>query len=505
MSKTGGGISIRKFIQLIDVISSYAGKGLNVLRIKTTEDGVEAVAPALFLAQNPLTVNLDADSHKITNLTDGTADKDAVNYGQLQQATEWYGVGWDITNSNPVVTRIAGNMGLHVELPIHSLIKGCLVDDTGIVNYYLDPSDWTKKENGDPSDLTGTDGMVMVEIPQYYRRFEAIGNYRSVKLSMYALPGYTEVGKAYISAYEAALNRTTSKLASVVNTTPDYRGGNNTSAWDAAVNTLLGRPVTNTSRTNFRTYAQNRGSGWEMYNYEAHKNLFWLFITEYATRNSQTAVNAAVSIEGYKQGGLGIGVTDAISAEWNTFSSYNPFIACGASNSLANGTGEVSVVVTDFGGIGVDRTFTVNRYRGIEMPFGHIWKNCDGVNINIQAVADGDESQVWIASDPADWNDNNYTNYANKGNIARASGYMSKALFGNAGEFVPEIAVGGSTTYFCDYFYTSIPASGESLRTLRMGGDADNGSNAGLASSDSNNAPSTAHAYIGSRFCFLGA
>ena len=427
-----------------------------------------------------------------------------VRLGSL--LNQWYGAEWDITESSPSVTRIASStvaMDLHASLPIQSAIKGCLLNANGTVNYYLNGNDWTKKADDTASVLDGTDGNVMVELPKYYAKFESNGNTRSVKFSVKAIAGFIQIPKMYISAYEASLNRTNSKLSSVVNTSADYRGGNNNAALDAAANSLLGKPATAISRTNYRTYARNNGTGWQMYFYNAHKALFWLYIVEFANRNSQSPVNATLTAEGYKQGGLGNGVTTANSTEWGNFSNYYPFVNCGVSNSLGNNSGEVDTVIADFGGVGVDRTFKVNRYRGIEMPFGHIWKNIDGINIKIQAVADGNKSQVWTADNPSDWNDSNYTNYENKGLLSRANGYMSEALFGSDGEFVPKVATGDSATYYCDYFYTNSPASGESLRTLLVGGGANAGASAGFVYSSSYYTPSSAYAYIGSRLCYI--
>ena len=66
------------------------------------------------------------------------------------------------------------------------------------------------------------------------------------------------------------------------------------------------------------------------------------------------------------------------------------------------------------------------------------------------------------------------------------------------------LAVGaGSTTYFSDYFYTSIPASGESQRGVLFGGSSTNGASAGVGYSHTYNAASDTHAFIGSRLCFL--
>jgi hypothetical protein len=393
-------------------------------------------------------------------------------------------------------------------LPFKAKMKTALMLDDGQVNYWLDPTDWTNKEDGTPANLDGTDGQVMTILPAGYWQFVTAGDLREVRRSEVMQPaaaGWKFYPDMWIGSYEASVQRSTNKLASVVNTTADYRGGNNNAAWDAASNSLLGKPGTNISRTNFRTFARARGAGFEQYFYDAHKILWWMFVIQFATRNSQKPVVTALTTEGYHQGGLGNGVTTANSTEWNNFNTYYPFIPCGISNSLANNSGEVNYVVSDFGGAGVNRTFTVNRFNGIENPFGHIWKNLDGINIKIQADSAGGESQAWVSFDAATWNDSNYNAFTNVGLMPRANGYMSRAIFGAGGEFLPALVAGGSTIFYCDYFYTSLPASGESLRTLLVGGAAYFGSNAGFVYSASGTAPSTANTSLGSRLCFLGA
>ena len=53
--------------------------------------------------------------------------------------------------------------------------------------------------------------------------------------------------------------------------------------------------------------------------YDIQKDLFWLFIIEYATLNSQKAFNASKDSNGYAQGGLGDGVTNLNSSKWSAF------------------------------------------------------------------------------------------------------------------------------------------------------------------------------------------
>lgn len=409
-----------------------------------------------------------------------------------------YGFELDTTVSATTLTRIE-NSDLHRSLPIQNRMKGCLLDDDGNVVKYLSPSSWI----GETRD--GSQGQVMVEIPAHYRKFETQGNKRRCKLSEHPLPGYHFVPKMYVSAYEASLQRTGNKLSSVVNDTADFRGGTNNSAYDGTYRSLLGRPATNISRTNFRTYARNRKAGstqWNCMTYEAQKAILWLYMVEYANTNCQAAYNAALTTDGYHQGGLGNGVTTWTDAAWNSFNGYNPIIPCGHTDSLGNGTGTVNYDVKNEAGE-VIKTFAVPRYRGIENPFGHIWQWTDGINVRISPNAPtGDGlSKVYTCKDPSKFNDSNYTGYTHVGNEARTEGYVRTLIFGEYGEIIPDAVGGGSTTYIPDYHYTNIPAT-ETLRGVLVGGNVNNGAYAGLASATSDIVPSSSYSDIGSRLCF---
>lgn len=411
-----------------------------------------------------------------------------------------YGVQWDITSSDPKVSRI-GNLALHRTLPIQNRMRGCLLDDNGQVVKYLNPLDWTSEVRD------GSKGQVMVELPMHYRKFETDGNIRRVKISEYPLAGYHQVPTCYVSAYEAALDRTNSstpKLASVVNMTTAFRGGTNKSEWDGTFRTLLGRPATVISRTNFRNYARNRNgkatSEWNCYTIGVHEEIYWLYLIEYANRNSQAAYNSELDSNGYRQGGLGAGVT--ILDSWNTFNSYNPFVPCGHTDSLGNGTGVIEYAVQD-DTTGSWKNQMVPRYRGIENPFGHLYKWTDAINVMIKPDSDSNPtSDVYICQDPSKFNDSNYNGYICVGQEARKEGYAKDIIFGEYGSIMPKEVGGGSTSFLCDYHYTNIPTS-TTLRGVLLGGAANSGSFAGLAFASLGNAPSYTTAYIGSRLCFI--
>ena len=429
----------------------------------------------LLLTWNSSTKNISNSSIPMSSLTDRL----------------WYGIQFDTTVGTTPCIRV-GSAELHRSLPIQSLIAAAVIADNKVIQYYLDPSDWTKKLTGGTAVLDGTDGQVMIVLPEFYAMAESVGNVRTMKISQYPLSGFTlHFTRKAIGAYEASVLRASNKLSSVLNTTSAYRGGNNQSEWDLSGCTMLGKPATLISRTNFRTYARNRGTGWEMLDYESHNQLFWLYYTEYANLNCQTAVNALLDINGFRQGGLGNGCTDVNGTSWSTFSSYYPVIPCGASNTLATGTGEVSYTIpfspTPF-------ATKVCRYRGVELPWGHLWKNCDGVIIDVITGATG-TSKAYICRTPANYSDTTVVNYTLVGNIPRADGYIHEVF---AGSFLPKVNTGGgSTTYWCDYLYQNIATS--SKRMLLLGGAAYDGALAGFGCSITNYVPSYAPAYFGSR------
>jgi len=415
----------------------------------------------------------------------------------------WYGIEFDTTISTPTCTRI-GNIELHKSLPIQSRMKGCLLDDNGDVVEYLPDNDWTSATRD------GSRGQVMVEIPAHYRKFETQGTKRRVKISQGALPGYHLVPKQYVSAYEATVQRSVNKLASVVNNTADYRGGNNSSSWDELAKSLLGRPASSISRTDFRTYARNRGAvgknncGWNCMTYDIQKELYWLFVIEYATLNSQAAYNAQLTSDGYRQGGLGDGVSTWDNTSLREFSGYNPFVPCGHTDSLGNRTGVVQYNVKN-DEQAVIESFSVPRYRGAENPFGHVWQWTDGINIRNSPIAEngGDNlSKVYVCEDPSKFNDSNYDGYTYVGDEARSVGFVKSLIFGEGGEIMPEAVGGGSTTYFCDNHLTNIP-SAVTLYGVLFGGAASDGANAGFGFAHSTYAPSSTAANLGSRLCFI--
>lgn len=438
--------------------------------------------------------------------TTSTIHKIKLEYGDI--STEWspawedipdleeryaYGVEWDTASSNPDGVRV-GNMQLHRELPIQSKIRGVILDNKGGIKSYLNNSNWG---NINTEYLTES---VMTEIPEHWYKLYQYGTKFRMMLSAIPLPGYSHINQFYISSFESGIDRSSSTLISsygVGSANVNKRGGDNTAEWDSTYRSLLGCPVTNLTRDQFRQAARKRGSGWEMYTYGAHKTLFWLFAVEYATLNSQKPFNAQKDANGFAQGGLGPGPTQM--TDWTNFNNANPLIPCGYTNEFGNGSGEKAYVVKNASD-GTHATLMANRYRGIENPFGHVWKYTDGANIQA-TTGDAGLSILWTTDNPSNFSDTSYTGYDKKGNICRTDGYAKKMFLGEDGDIVATEVGGSSSTYWCDYYYTYTSAN--RMQLVLVGGNAAHGSHAGLAYVNTTNAPSDAARGIGSRLCFF--
>lgn len=443
-----------------------------------------------------------------TGTSISTIHKIKLEYGDI--STEWspawedildleeryaYGVEWDTASSSPDGVRV-GNMQLHRELPVQSKMRRCLLDRDGGVKEYLDNElSWGESY---------LDYAVMTEMPEHWYKLYFNGTKFRMMLSEIPLPGYKHVDKFYISTYEARMYRTENLLCSAAGASKlsdpnsiDFRGGDNTAEWDDTYRSLLGLPVTSLTRDQFRQAARKRGSGWEIYTYNAHKILFWLFAVEYATLDSQKPFNAQKDANGFAQGGLGPGPTQM--TDWTNFNNANPLIPCGYTNEFGNGSGEKAYVVKNASG-GTHATLMANRYRGIENPFGHIWKYTDGANIQV-TTGDSGLSILWTTDDPSNFSDTSYTGYDKKGNICRTNGYAKKMLLGEDGGIVATEIGGSSSTYWCDYCYTNTSAN--RMQVVRVGGAADDGSYAGLAYVATHSEPSAAVRGLGSRLCFF--
>lgn len=409
----------------------------------------------------------------------------------------WYGVKFDLANSSSPDGVRTGNMEMHRTLPIQSKMRGCTINNDDNTKRYLKADDWTKWEDGTviAQDSSQISPERMVEIPEHYRLLVATpDNTVEVRMSEYNLPGYTKVEKKYIGAYEGMTSETLPNLLRSINNTK-YK------------------PKVSTTRNQFQVFARenSRTNNWNIYTYGAHRDLTWLFVVEYATLNSQKAFNTNLTAEGYHQGGLGEGVTTG-SVKINGADTWS-FVPCGTTNSLGNGTGIIEYTHTNTNAEGAStgtKVVNVPRYRGIENPFGHVWKNV------IDVVVAGTDNSVYICKD--------YTKFGTfEGGINPtaeqliAAGYelqdfkestitgqyVKKLVNNNQADLFPAIVVNGasSTTYYCDSHWTNPVVT---PRTLLIGSHSDAGSTAGLFRLNSDYGLDGSNATVGTRITFYG-
>lgn len=455
---------------------------------------------------NLMSVNITTSDNKIT-LVD-SLQEDTMEYTNAQiygyasvsnnfgasmnigsgEVVDWYGVQWSETSSNPDCTRI-GNMEMHRTLPIQSMMKPfdiTNIEDT--VSEIILPIDdqfqktsYANATNIQWSIVSKDSDNIMIRIPEFWYTDDYVPGTKThnLKLCPHAKPGWYHHKEAYVSAYEV------------------YKSG------DKLVSVKGQLPTVNFNRTNGRTWARANGfdgeAKWNLYTYEEHRAICHLFLVEYATRNSQKAVNTELTPEGFRQGGLGSGCTTG-TATINGAQTWS-FIPTGSSDSLGSGSGEVTVTIqqTDQSGSNTSTiTRKCNRYRGIENPFGHVWKHTDDV-ISVYS----NDYRTWYKSvKPDQFTTNKNASYKSLcASTMVSSGYKTEIKATPTCDFFAvSVSDGSETTYWCDYNQDNTDAS---EHCLLIGGVSGGGGSAGLFYLYSAGGVGHSYTSVGSRLTYL--
>lgn len=449
-----------------------------------------------------------------------------IGSDKVWETEDWYGIKWteDSSVTTNYIQRI-GNIEMHQTLPLQSMMRRCMVQDNGTVYKYISNTNPFQYEDGTTANYDGTDGQCMVEIPAYHHEsYQATENgviWNYLKLYPDVNLGVTSP-KYYYAAFEMMQDNSDNSAAKgssvsildfntmgiTTSTTSinaadikyisgkeNYRNYNYSNTDTTNVKCSYGRPTTNRNRATFRTIASNRGTRWSQKSWDAYCSLIRLYIVEYCNLNSQATFNSNTTAEGYKQGGLGSGVTTTDSTTWNNFNSYNSFVPCGITISLGNKTGNINYIfaANEFSSSAV--TFSVPSYRGIENPFGHIWEFIDGFN---RMGVSGNKENIYVCHDVTKFAENAATGYELISNTtARATGDFGGVSWDNSGTFWPKP---GGRTIYSDYFYNSY--SNNTWYTLYAGGNTNNGARAGLFYLYGHHGAADAGANMGSRLLY---
>ena len=370
-----------------------------------------------------------------------------------------YGVVID-TKGSTSCTRI-GNMTYHKSLPIQSRMRRCILDISGNVAYYLDQNDSTKKADGTVAELSGLDGDVMVEVPKHWRKVTSDGTQINALISPYQQDGdgWQCIEKYYVSAYEAAVDKTDQVLVSVRNGRARYRGGDDSSSYDLNTpstgwNNNLYKPRTNLDIDTFRLYARRKSmfsevpeQKWNILTLDVWEDLCWLFVIEFATINTQAIDNQGRTFtkDGFRLPCLGKGITTVNQTDWSILRNHNPLVSCGTTNSLGNNSGTCAVNI-------MNQDFYCPSYRGIENIFGHLYSMVDG-------IFSDNKGKVSCTSDPSIFE--YYDMYSELGLTFNDGdgGYIQELTIDSSNCILATKRLyGTSTSFFCDYFiYKSNP------------------------------------------------
>ena len=419
--------------------------------------------------------------------------------GHYLDSSPIYGVLWNRASSSPSLQRIDEN-GDSITLsssnfdnhPLWGNIRRCTLTAAGIPTY---------GSNNRGDGLTLTNDYCMVEIPGCYAASYRDGDYQGMLLGtrQFTAPdGSAAVWhpafyrrdrtgvksqKLYLGAYEASDNGGT--VSADATTATRYA-----TSWTALKLTSKSgvAPLTGNIGASSGTLAQFEAAGnlvgsyWGIQSFWTQALIQSLFYIEYANLNSQSAL-----------------------APGRTNASNTQALATGQGNSLmgTNGTG---------GGTNAQAVV----YRGIENPWGNIWKfiigfnsidtgynvmKRDGTGALAAILAAGNYEQT-SGITPL----NGTSNISGTDGGAYCHGYASDLVFSDPLKlgFVPSALSGSETTYLTDYFY-SHQAGISQTGCLLAGGVWDNAGMAGVGYLHANNAAaSSVSPAIGARLEFLG-
>lgn len=255
----------------------------------------------------------------------------------------------------------------------------------------------------DMHEVVDDSGNVFIRIPKFYSRItkNANGTYKH-QLSGYRYEGFTtlfvdgkgnEIDYVLVGKYEAS--------------------GTSAKAESKSGKTCL----VNVTLPQMRTACKANGEGYQQYDFLIDAIIKELFLIEMATTNSQSIMY------GYANG-----------------------------NSAAVQTGRTDGVKTASGS---DTSNTDGKhackYRGIENPWGNVWKWCDGITFS--------DEKVYICLDPTHYvsEDTNppYIYMGDRplvdGNWIKGIDYFDKfPLLG----YISSVSGGSDSTYYCDYSWS---------------------------------------------------
>ena len=310
-------------------------------------------------------------------------------------------LGLQVDFENKTFKRLAGAVNLSQgadfnKFEMYGGRRRCNVSDDGTITAYYGDESYTED---------GSNGQVMVYQPAFYYKVvplkleknsdSGIG-YHLRKANYYVSskpktgfklhPAFydengNEVGYILYSAYEGSMYDVSANA--YVNDGVDTDTAIETG--DLLCSVAGKKPISGLkkvlTKANLELMAQNRSTNWHLETIKAISANQLLMIIELGTMNTQTAIGQGI-----------VSITD------NT--SYNCSSLTSSTASLGNDTGQATETVNEIGG--TETTYNVNgkvsvSYRGVENPWGNIFKHIQGINVWGDGSMGG--GQPYIAND----------------------------------------------------------------------------------------------------------
>ena len=315
--------------------------------------------------------------------------------------------------------------------------RPCMLKKNGVVAYYLNPNDLTKKADGTDSDIANTafEGNAMMEwgkdgkriwlkvVPKGTDSASAdvyIANYQAD--SDYHAWSFMDANGAYIDHFY----------------TPIYNG----SLADGVMRSISGQAVSQKLTAEQEiAYAQANGTGWMIENFGDRLLINYLLILMGKSLDTQ--------------GAFGQGITSVSETTLNAYTT-------GALNDKGLFYGSSS-------------TNTAVKIFGMENYWGLQWRRTTGL------VIQGGTIKYKLTESDADGASGGYTiegsNYIDSGiaTSGTSGGYISAMAYEKDGAALPTNLAGSSSTYYCDACWFDLSKNTHAL----FGGRADRGDKCG--------------------------
>lgn len=384
-------------------------------------------------------------------------------------------VGVQVDYQNKTFKRLAGAYGKNAgsDFDVFEMFGGrkrCNVANDGTINAYYGDDGYIED---------GSNGQVMVYQPAFYykvvplkvdRNTTGIGYHiRKANYYVSTRPKYgfklhpafydgngNEVDYILLSAYEGSMWDASEEkyINDSVDTSIAYAAG------DLLCSVAGKKPISGLrngmgTKANYEAMSNNRGAGWHLETIKATSANQLLMIIELGMMNTQTGIGQGV-----------VSITDN--------SSYNCSSLTGSTGSLGNGTGSAASTVNEKGGVETTETASEEvsvTYRGMENPWGNIWKHIQGVNIWGDGTMAG--GQPFVCDDLSSFNESSHSgHYEGAGFcLANADGYINAMGYGNP-DFdwllMPSEIGGTSSLPVGDYLYRTTDLNG--YRVALLGG-----------------------------------